>query len=115
MEREIFFSTSQLEVGKPYDIELVLRLERGHRYRSLPLGVTFESPDRQISTKVVQIPLQHQRVKTGGYSIVEQLVPLEHGVSFSKEGVYTYSIRHLSTDSVIPGVIEVGLIIEPVK
>lgn len=110
---EIFFSTSDQDSTQLYDVELVLRLQRSFHYSQLPIGITFETPTRHLTTRVAKVPIAHPQVRSGGFAIYEQSYPLEKGARYPERGVYTYSVRQLSTDSIIKGVVEVGLIITP--
>lgn len=112
-DREVFFSTSDLDSTQRYDVDLVFRLKRDFKYTALPVGVTFETPTRHFTTRVISVPLEHLRLRSGGFAIYEQSFRLESGMQYSEHGVYTYSVRQLSTDSIISGVVEVGLTITP--
>lgn len=112
---ELFFSSSELMPNNLYNVILVLRLERDIRYQSIPIGVTFETPKRELKTRVVQVPIKRVQGGKGGFNIIEQSTILEKAVQFPNPGVYSYSLRHLSTDSIVKGVVEVGLFIEPVR
>lgn len=108
---EVFFSTSELDSGELYDVDLVLRVDRDFRYSEIPIGVTFETPSRHISTHRVSIPIEEDKLRSGGYALNEHRIRLAEGVRYGEVGVYTYSVRQLSTDSVLPGVVDVGLTI----
>lgn len=112
-DREIFFSTSDLDSTQLYDVDLVLRLKRDIRYQQLPIGIAFETPSRHFTTRVVNVPLSHLRLRSGGFAIYEQSLRIEEGVQYPEQGVYTYSVRQLSTDSIVKGVVEVGLTMTP--
>lgn len=113
MDDEIFFSSASLKEGKPYNVLLVLRLDSDLKYQSIPIGITFETPQRELEVEDRIVPIESIKRGKGGYNIIEQTTMIARGVTFPNEGVYTYSIRHLSTDSVLHGIIEVGLLIEP--
>lgn len=112
---EFFFSTKDLDPNKRYDILLVLRLKKDVPYRLLPLGITKEFPTRTFETKVLQVGLHSsdQPNSMRGFNITEMVSLVETNAHFPHNGVYTYSVRHLSTDSLVQGVMEVGLIIQP--
>lgn len=112
-EDEFFFSTDILQSGLSYDVRLVLRLDRDMKYLSLPIGITFETPQRKLESYEITVPIQRYSLGQGGFNIVEQSTLIRKGVTFPTNGVYTYSIRHLCTDSIVSGVVEVGLLIEP--
>ncbi|MBR8703616.1 gliding motility lipoprotein GldH [Porphyromonas levii] len=112
-DKEVFFSSAELKPNALYNVSLVLRLDRDITYRTIPIGITFETPNRELKTRVVQVPINRVKGDKSGYNIFEQKTVLEQGVQFPSQGVYSYSLRHLSTDSIIPGVVEVGLLIEP--
>lgn len=113
MDDEFFFSTSSLDSTTLYQVDLVLRLEHGFPYQSLPIGVTFETPSRQLSTEVIHIKIDNSMWNKGGYNFFEQQVTLSDRTQFPEKGVYTYSFRHLLADSLVYGVVELGLIIKP--
>lgn len=115
VDDELFYSSSELKPNNLYNVYLVMRLDRDISYESIPIGVTFETPKRKLTTRVVRVPILRMQDGKGGYNIFEQTTPLEQGVEFPDMGVYTYSLRHLSTDSIVKGVVEVGLVIEPVR
>lgn len=112
MSHEVFFSTSDLDSTSVYDVDLVLRIDRDFRYLEIPVGITFETPSRHITTKRVTIPIDHDKLRSGGFAINEHRIRLEEGRRYSETGVYTYSVRQLSTDSILPGIVDVGLTIK---
>lgn len=116
-EDEYFFSSSDLKPITPYSVSIVLRIKQDIKYEAIPLGITLESPKRSFETYVLNVNLQKSSslFKDNGYNYKELVVPLQKDTYFPDEGVYTYSIRHLSTDSIVRGIIEVGLIIHPNK
>lgn len=109
---ELFFSLPQLSPSKRYRVNLALRLSRDLRYEELPIGVVIETPRRSFDTQVLMVPTATDILHLGGYNYFEVLYPLGEE-EFQERGVYSYSVRHLSTDSVLHGVLEVGLIVEP--
>lgn len=109
---ELFFSIPPLSPEKKYKVELALRLSRNLRYEELPIGVLVETPGRTFDKKILKVPTSTDILHLGGYNYFEVLCPLGE-VTFGEKGVYSYSVRHLSTDSVLQGVLEVGLIVEP--
>lgn len=115
LDDELFFSSSDLKSDRRYNVTLILRLDRGIRYQLIPIGVTFETPRRELKTSEIQVPIKRMQGGKGGFNIIEQATIIEQGVQYPDQGVYSYSLRHLSTDSVIKGVVEVGLLIEPTR
>lgn len=115
MNEELFFSSSELKPDDRYNVTLILRIDRDINYQSIPIGITFETPRRELMTREVRVPVKRVQGGKGGYNIIEQKTVLEQGMQYPDQGVYSYSLRHLSADSVIKGVVEVGLLIEPVR
>lgn len=114
-DKELFFSSSELKSDKQYNVILTLRLDRDISYKSIPIGITYETPMRELSTHVVQVPIKRAMNGNGGFNFFEQSIVIEEGAQYPLEGVYSYSLRHLSTDSIVDGIVEVGLKIEPIR
>ncbi|MDN4754017.1 hypothetical protein QYZ87_05685 [Porphyromonadaceae bacterium W3.11] len=110
---ELFFSVPTLSTKTDYTVSVALRLDRSIRYQEIPIGLVIEAPDRSINTQIVKISTTMDKVHTGGYNFIEKTYPLSTSIRYDEDGIYSYSIRHLSTDSILKGIIEVGIIIEP--
>lgn len=109
---ELFFTIPKLPKDTKYNVSLALRIDRSIHYKELPIGIVIESPSRGITTQVVKVGTTPSDREMGGYNYLEINYPLPQA-TFQENGIYSYSICHLSTDSIVKGVIEVGLIIEP--
>lgn len=113
LDEELFFSTSSLDSLADYKVDLIIRLEHSFPYNSLPIGVTFETPSRELTTQVIHIPVDKSGWNKGGFNFFEKQVTLSERMKYPESGVYTYSFRHLMADSLVQGVVELGLIIKP--
>lgn len=116
MTQEYFFPVpvnEQNDTTAHYLVIGVLRLVPEYSLQNLPIGIVYESPDHQITTSSVTIHLEDILEQKGGYNISEVSFIVDSLKSFPHSGVYTYSFRHLLTDSIANGVRELGIWIEP--
>lgn len=116
--QEYFFPiaiTPETDTTAAYTVTGIVRLEAGYTLESIPIGIVYESPSHSIESKTVSISLTDVISQKGGYNYVEVPFVIEDIMYFPSSGTYTYSYRHLLTDSIAKGVREVGIWIAPAK
>ena len=110
---EIFFTFRVSPGQPPVDIIGSVRLSHDFPYRSLPIGVVVERPDRTLSQKVLNIPIVGSESNMrSGFVVSQYDFQIDKNKSFSQVGNYTYSFRSLLADSVVSGVVELGLTVQ---
>lgn len=114
-DEEIFFCLPDLPKDIEYDVLIALRMDKSIRYKEIPIGFTIETPSRKIHTMVLKISTDGKMSKSSGYNLIEHNQPVFESMTFKEKGGYTYSVRHLSEDSLLHGIIEVGMIARPKK
>lgn len=109
-KQEVFFSFPVSDTVRRYRVEAAVRLSGEYPYNTLPLGVVLESPYRTFRQKIVELPIPRQYpLKRGGYRLYQIDFVIEPEEKFETLGTYTYSLRSLLGDSILPGIVEVGL------
>lgn len=107
-DRELFFTFSATEGGS-YLLEGELRVSPDFSLRELPLGVVLESPSHHYTTSRLSVPIGERAVQTTGYLIRETSFVIQDHFDATETGDYTVSLRNLLRDSLIYGVVEVGV------
>lgn len=111
-DQEIFFSFSSDSLAQSMMLEGAIRLSPHFNYKHLPIGVVIESPSRQFETLTLDIDLSKPfAISQKGYTYHEVLFAIEPQSKLTERGVYSVSYRHLLNDSIVPGVVELGVII----
>lgn len=111
-DRELFFTFPATE-GASYYVEGELRVSPDFSLRELPLGIVLESPSHRYATSRVSVPVGAPSVQTSGYVIRETLFALRDDFVATETGNYTVSLRSLLRDSLVRGVVEVGVTVYP--
>lgn len=111
-DQELFF-TFPVEKGACYRIEGGLRIASDCLLSELPLGVVLETPEQEYREYRFDLPIPHPMLSTTGYLIREVPFTLQERFTPDRAGSYTLSLRPLVRDSLIPGILEVGLTITP--
>lgn len=107
-DRELFFTFPVAE-GESYHVEGDLRVSPDFSLREIPLGVVLESPSHQYITSRLSVPVGERSVQTSGYVIRETSFVLQDRFVAGESGDYTVSLRSLLRDSLVSGVVEVGV------
>lgn len=116
--QEYFFPiaiTQETDTTATYTVTGIVRLEAGYTLESIPIGIVYESPSHSIESMTVSVSLTDIINQRGGYNYVEVPFVIEKAMHFPSPGTYTYSYRHLLTDSIANGVREIGIWIAPAK
>ena len=115
IDNEVFFSIPIDEPQHAYSIIGVLRVGPKSHLKSIPVGVVEEDANGMISTSVFNCPFSSELVNNSGFNLSEYSFTIDKARFFEEKGVHTISFRHLLKDSVASGIVEVGLIVRPVK
>ena len=81
--------------------------------RQIPLGVVLETPDHRFEESKVLLPITPAKLRTTGYIVREYPFAIMSDFRPDTSSSYTISLRPLLRDSVIRGVIEVGVTVTP--
>lgn len=111
-DRELFY-TFPAAAGESYHVEGELRVSPDFSLRQLPIGVVFESPSHDFQTSRLTVPVGDRSIPTSGYVLRENSFVIDDHFIPSETGDYTISLRSLLRDSVVQGVVEVGVIVTP--
>ncbi|MDO4695564.1 hypothetical protein [Porphyromonas sp.] len=114
MTDEIFYSFYIEDTTRAYEMTASLRYSPDFTPKVLPLGLVVEDPKRQFRTQVLQWHLERSELLStkNGYNIFQSTYKIDSLWHFPNKGLYTISLRHLSQDSVLTGLVELGLIVE---
>ncbi len=112
--QKITFKPTIKDVTKSYQIVLGLRHVYGLKLRTLAINVEQISPSGKTITKEHQLTLIDDRgeyISSCGGDLCDIEVAVESGVKFQEAGEYTFIITHNMPLDRLPGIMEVGLII----
>jgi gliding motility-associated lipoprotein GldH len=112
--QEVIFNPAIEDVTKSYELVLGLRHVYGLKIRTLAINVRQISPSGKESSKEYQLKLIDDRVEyigSCGGDLCDIEVAVESGVKFDEAGKYKYIVTHNMPLDRIPGIMEVGLII----
>ncbi len=112
---EYFFPvaiTHEVDTTAKYTVSGVIRIASDYALRTLPIGVVIEYPDHTFKTETVKIEAQDMRKDQQGYNCTEVSFVIADAEIFPHTGIYSFSYRHLLTDSIVSGVREIGIWIE---
>lgn len=112
IEDELFY-TFPVSAGERYLVEGVVRVTPDFALRQIPLGVVLETPDHRFEESKVLLPITPARLRTTGYIVREYPFSIMSDFRPDTSSFYTISLRPLLRDSVIRGVIEVGVTVTP--
>lgn len=112
IEDELFY-TFPVSTGESYLVEGVVRVTPDFVLRQIPLGVVLETPDHRFEESKVMLPITPERLRTTGYIVREYPFTIISDFRPDTSSSYTISLRPLLRDSVIRGVIEVGITVTP--
>ena len=110
---EELFYTFPVTADERYQVEGVVRVSPDFTLRQVPLGVVLETPDHQYQESQLVMPVKQRQVGTTGYVVREYPFEILSDFAPEESGTYTLSLRPLLRDSVIRGVIEVGVTVTP--
>ncbi len=110
---ELFFSFPVSDTTVTYSIYGSIRYTSDFGFLRLPLGVVTETPSGDFTTEEVDLSLEGKGKESvgRGFNIYQKSFLLDPSFRALRSGVYTVSFRHLSTDSIVRGVMEVGLMV----
>lgn len=111
---ELFYSFYVTDTTKTYTITASLRYLPEFKLKTLPIGIVYEDPYRHFDVKTIMWPLDAPDKHTAqtGYNIFQTAYIIDEALKFPSPGLYTISLRHLSRDTLLAGVIEIGLIVD---
>ena len=112
IDDELFYTFSA-SPGERYLVEGVVRVTPDFALRQIPLGVVLETPDHHFEESKVLLPITPARLRTTGYIVREYPFSIMSDFRPDTSSFYTISLRPLLRDSVIRGVIEVGVTVTP--
>lgn len=114
MSDELFYSFYVTDTTKTYTITASLRYSPEFELKTLPIGIVYEDPHRHFDTKTIMWPLDAPDKFTAqtGYNIFQTAYTIDKARKFPSAGLYTISLRHLSRDTLLVGVVEMGLIVD---
>jgi gliding motility-associated lipoprotein GldH len=112
--QEVTFNPTIEDATKSYELVLGLRHVYGLKIRTLPVNVRQISPSGKESSKEYQLTLiddKGEYISSCGGDLCDIEVAVESGVKFDETGEYKYIVTHSMPIDRIPGIMEVGLII----
>lgn len=112
IDDELFYTFSA-SPGERYLVEGVVRVTPDFALRQIPLGVVLETPDHHFEESKVMLPITPAKLRTTGYIVREYPFAIISDFRPDTSSFYTISLRPLLRDSVIRGVIEVGVTVTP--
>ena len=112
VDDELFYTFSA-SPGERYLVEGVVRVTPDFALRQIPIGVVLETPDHRFEESKVLLPITPARLRTTGYIVREYPFAIISDFRPDTSSSYTISLRPLLRDSVIRGVIEVGVTVTP--
>jgi len=116
--QEIKFNPTIKDVSKTYELVLGLRHVYGLKMRTLAINVQQISPSGKESNKEYQLTLIDERgeyTSSCGGDLCDIEVTVERDIKFDEAGEYTFIVTHNMPLDRIPGIMEVGLIINTVE
>lgn len=112
-QSEELFYTFPVTADERYQVEGVVRVSPDFTLRQVPLGVVLETPDHQYRESQLVMPVGQRQISTTGYVVREYPFAILSDFAPEQSGTYTLSLRPLLRDSVIRGVVEVGVTVTP--
>jgi gliding motility-associated lipoprotein GldH len=116
--QEIKFNPAIKDVSKTYELVLGLRHVYGLKMRTLAINVQQIFPSGKVSNKEYQLTLIDERgeyISSCGGDLCDIEVSVERDIKFDEAGEYTFIVTHNMPLDRIPGIMEVGLIINTVE
>lgn len=110
----VIFKPTIEDVTKSYEVVLGIRHVYGLKIRTLAINVLQVSPSGKESSKEYQLKLiddQGEYISSCGGDLCDIEVVVESNVKFDEAGEYKYLVTHNMPIDRIPGIMEVGLII----
>lgn len=114
MSDELFYSFYVTDTTTTYTITASLRYSPEFELKTLPIGIVYEDPHRHFDVKTVMWSLEapDKLMAQTGYNIFQTAYTIDEARKFPTSGLYTISLRHLSQDTLLVGVVEMGLIVD---
>lgn len=113
--QELFFTFHVPDTVRTYRLIGTVRYTARYPYTILPLGMVLEDPERRYYLRPFEVPMQQPLKVTHqqGYNLYQYQFVIDSVAHFGTKGDYTLSYRHLSTDSLLIGLVELGLAVRP--
>ena len=112
------FSFNLEDISLPYNMNLGVRNTNTYPYQNLWLILNISGPENFNYQDTVKVNLADNSGKWYGKrsaSFYSYILPLYRGLSFSKGGDYTVSIKHGMRKEELPGVVSLGFRVESVE
>jgi gliding motility-associated lipoprotein GldH len=110
----VVFSPEIKEVGKPHKLIVGLRHLYGLQVKEIPIALEWVSPSGKITTKAYGLQILDETNKHLGRcagDICDLEIQIDT-IAFDEAGVYRYTVSHTIQNARIPGIMELGLIID---
>lgn len=112
VQDERFFSFFVEDTTANYEVKVALRYKPEITALDIPIGVIIETPAGNYLQGETSVSLPTRReLQHQGYHLYQADKQLESHWRFQQKGIYTYSLLPLLKDSVITGIVELGLIV----
>jgi gliding motility-associated lipoprotein GldH len=116
--KAITFTPEISDATKTYKLILGMRHLYGFQLNSVSVAVKSISPSGKESVKnykfIVKDAANNYLAKCSG-DLCDLEIVAEEQLTFEETGTYTYIINHIEKSDKIPGVMEIGLIIDELK
>lgn len=116
--QEVTFNPTIEDATKSYELVLGLRHVYGLKIRTLPINLLQISPSGKETSKEYQLTLiddKGEYISSCGGDLCDIEVIVESNLKFEETGEYKYVVTHSMPIDRIPGIMEVGLIINTVE
>jgi gliding motility-associated lipoprotein GldH len=112
--QEVIFNPTIEDATKSYELVLGLRHVFGLKIRTLAINVRQISPSGKETTNEYQLTLiddKGEYISSCGGDLCDIEVAVASGIKFEEAGTYKFVVTHNMPIDRIPGIMEVGLII----
>jgi gliding motility-associated lipoprotein GldH len=114
-DQEINFKPIIEDVNKTYKLTLGIRHLYGFQLNSINVTVRSISPSGKESTKDYELKIKDSEgkyISNCGGDLCDLEVMVDENIKFEEVGEYKYSVTHNVQADRIPGIMELGLIID---
>lgn len=101
-----------------YDVKIALRHHSSTQGPTILVKADITDPDGETSSKNIPVHIRDEHGQLTGevaVDITDTEYPLMADYKFPKAGTYTFKLSHLEDGDMLAGLMEVGLVIVPVK